>query len=68
MRSQPWGGEGDGPGEFANEPNNVAVSHESRVALRSFRRVDIFALDGELIGSHLLDTLTASTLALQPRG
>lgn len=63
-----WGGEGDGPGEFATEPNDVAVSHESRVAVRSFRRVDVFTLDGELIGSHLLDTLTATTLAFSREG
>ena len=63
-----WGGEGDGPGEFANEPNNVAVSHESRVAVRSFRRVDVFTLDGQLIGSHLLDTLVVTTLAFNRRG
>lgn len=63
-----WGGEGDGPGEFANEPNTVAVSHESRVAVRSFRRVDVFTLDGELIGSHLLDTLVVTTLAFSREG
>ena len=63
-----WGGEGDGPGELANEPKTVAVSHESRVAVRSFRRVDVFTLDGELIGSHLLDTLTATTLAFSREG
>ncbi len=63
-----WGGEGHGPGEFATEPNDVAVSHESRVAVRSFRRVDVFTLDGELIGSHLLDTLTATTLAFSREG
>lgn len=63
-----WGGEGDGPGEFANEPNNVAVFHELRVAVRSFRRVDVFTLGGELIGSHLLDTLTARTLAFSREG
>lgn len=63
-----WGGEGDGPGEFANEPNNVAVSQESRVAVRSFRRVDVFTLNGQLIGSHVLDTLTASMLAFSGEG
>ncbi|MYA10953.1 MAG: hypothetical protein F4087_16120 [Gemmatimonadetes bacterium] len=63
-----WGGEGDGPGEFSNDPVAVAISDDLTVAIRSFRRIDVSTLSGQLIGSHLLDTLTATAIAFDRAG
>ena len=50
-----WGGEGEGPGEFETEPEQVAVSREGRVAVRRYRQVDVFTSAGELLASHPTD-------------
>ena len=50
-----WGGEGEGPGEFETEPEQVAVSIEGRVAVRRYRQVDVFTSAGELLASHPTD-------------
>lgn len=63
-----WGAKGDGPGEFQSAPGAVAVSDEATVAVQSFRRVDVFTLDGQIIGSHLLDTLSASAITFDREG
>ena len=63
-----WGGEGEGPGEFEANPVQVAVSEEGTVAVRSFRRVDVFTLEGILIGSHLLGNLNVDEIAFDDNG
>ena len=63
-----WGGEGEGPGEFANQPSELAVSHDGRVAVQSFRRVDVLTSEGESAGSHLVDTLNVWEIAFDDRG
>ena len=63
-----WGGEGEGPGEFENEPEEVAVSAEGNVAVSSFRRVDVFTPDGILIGPHLLDDLSVGAVMFDRDG
>ena len=50
-----WGGEGEGPGEFETEPEQVAVSREGRVAVRRYREVGVFTSAGELLASHSTD-------------
>ena len=50
-----WGGQGEGPGEFESEPEQVVVSDGGRVVVRRYRQVDVFTSAGELIGSHLVD-------------
>ena len=63
-----WGNKGEGPGEFENPPSALAVSDDARVAVRSFRRVDVLTLAGEPIGSHLLDTLNLREIAFDGEG
>ncbi len=63
-----WGNKGEGPGEFENPPSALAVSDDARVAVRSFRRVDVLTLAGELLGSHLLDTLNVREIAFDGGG
>ena len=63
-----WGGEGEGPGEFANQPSELAVSHDGRVAVQSFRRLDVLTSEGESVGSHLVDTLNVREIAFDGRG
>lgn len=63
-----WGGEGEGPGEFETEPNNLAVSDEGNVAVSSFRRVDVFTPDGAPVGQHLLDDLSVDEVAFDQNG
>ena len=63
-----WGGEGEGPGEFENEPTRVAVSVDGNVAVSSYRRVDVFTPEGVLIGSHLLDDLSVDEIAFDGDG
>ena len=63
-----WGNRGEGPGEFENPPWALAISDDSRLAVQSFRRVDVLTLKGEPIGSHLLDTLNLREIAFDGRG
>ena len=63
-----WGGRGDGPGEFEEEPDHVAVSDGGNVAVSSFRRVDVFTPDGILIGVHLLDDMDSDMVAFDRDG
>lgn len=50
-----WGGEGEGPGEFETEPEQVAVSREGTVAVCRYRQVDVFTSTGKLLASHPTD-------------
>ena len=63
-----WGNQGDGPGEFREPPSELALSRDGRVAVQSFRRVDVLTLDGKPIGSHLLDTVNVREIAFDGRG
>ena len=63
-----WGNKGEGPGEFKNQPSELAMPDDSRLAVQSFRRVDVLTLKGEPIGSHLLDTLSVREIAFDSRG
>ena len=63
-----WGGQGEGPGEFLTTPSRMTISREATVAVESFRRVDVLTLEGELIGTHLLDSLNVSEVAFDDRG
>ena len=49
-----WGNEGEGPGEFAVNPFNVAVSNDGMVAVDNRTRVHLFTLDGVEIESRNL--------------
>lgn len=62
-----WGGKGEGPGEFENKPVAVAVSDDGEVSVRSYRRIDVFTLEGGLVGSHLLD-MSAFDVAFSDEG
>ena len=63
-----WGGQGEGPGEFENEPEIVTVSAEGNVAVSSFRRVDVFTPNGILIGPHLLDNFSVDAIMFDRDG
>ncbi|MXW26043.1 MAG: hypothetical protein F4Z77_07130 [Dehalococcoidia bacterium] len=62
-----WGRPGEGPGEFKEPPSRLAVSVNGVVAVKSFRGVDMFTLDGEAIESHLADVLV-SDIAFDGQG
>lgn len=49
-----WGNQGEGPGEFSNDPNDLAVSSNGIVAVSTQTRVDLFTLDGTVVDTRNL--------------
>lgn len=49
-----WGREGEGPGEFPDPPDELAISENGTVAIETFTRVDLFTLDGSFVNSRVV--------------
>ena len=64
-----WGSQGEGPGEFANTPGELAVSTDGNIAIdTNSGRVDVFDIAGKLLESHGVAGSSATRVAFDGDG